>query len=58
MVQVSVSADSLSPKGTQNFATPKQPVGGESIGEGWQLGEGRGQLIYFDLNLQNRTNNM
>lgn len=57
MVQVSTSADSLSQeKEDKTCATPKQPVVGVSTGEGWQLGEDRGQLIYFDLNLQKRTN--
>lgn len=42
MVQVSMSAASLSQeKEHKTCATPKQPVVGESTGEGWQLGEGK-----------------
>lgn len=54
---INVCRFTVTGKGRQDFATPKQPVAGESTGEGWQLGEDRGQLIYFDLNLQKRSNN-
>lgn len=57
MVQVTASAVSLSQeKEDKTCTTPKQPMVGESPGEGWQLGEDRGQLIYFDLKFQKRIN--
>lgn len=53
MVQVSAAAVSLSQeKEDKTCATPKQPMVGENTGERWQLGADRGQLTYFDLNLQ------
>lgn len=55
MVQVSTSAASLSQEEDKTCAIPKQPVDGESTGEGWQLGEDR-ELVYFDLNSQKRIN--
>lgn len=46
MVEIAAAAVSLSQeKEDKTCATPKQPMVGESTGEGWQLGENRGQLI-------------
>lgn len=57
MVEIAAAAVSLSQeKEDKTCATPKQPMVGESTGEGWQLGENRGQLIYFNLNFQKRIN--
>lgn len=57
MVEESAAAVSMSQeKEDKACATPKRPVVGESTGEGWQLGEDRGQLIYFNLNFQKRIN--
>lgn len=55
MVQVS-SAASLSQEKDKTYATPKQPMVGESTGEGLQQAEDRAQRIYFDLNFQKRIN--
>lgn len=51
---ISVSSFAAIGEGRRTRVMPKQPVVGETTGEGCQLGEYRGQLTYFDLNFQKR----
>ena len=51
---ISTSGFAVTGAGRQTRVIPKPPVAGETTGEGCQMAEYRGQLLYFDLNFQQR----